>query len=107
MFLLDNLKNTADIVTPVVANGATHVYHLYVVRSKKRDALQGYLAEKGIGTLIHYPIPPHRQKALAGIESDKHFPIADEIHNTTLSLPCSFCHTEDEIIEVIDALNNF
>ncbi|OCX50251.1 aminotransferase [Mucilaginibacter sp. PPCGB 2223] len=83
------------------------VYHIFNIRHPERDRLQQYLADKGIGTVIHYPVPPHRQKALKSIFVGKDFPVADEIHDTTLSLPCSFCHTEEEILEVIDALNHF
>jgi dTDP-4-amino-4,6-dideoxygalactose transaminase len=53
-------------------------------------------------------VPPHLQKALTGIPGIKSsYPIAEEIHKTTLSIPCSFCHTEEEIVQVIDALNNY
>jgi dTDP-4-amino-4,6-dideoxygalactose transaminase len=83
------------------------VFHIYNIRYPQRDELQQYLLNKGIGTVIHYPVPPHRQKALKDIFDQKDFPITDEIHQTTLSLPCSFCHTENEIMEVIDALNNY
>ncbi|MCW3124238.1 MAG: Glutamine--scyllo-inositol transaminase [Flavipsychrobacter sp.] len=83
------------------------VYHIFNIRYPQRDALQQYLQDKGIGTVIHYPVPPHRQKAMADIFAGQEFPIADEIHNTTLSLPCSFCHTESEIMEVINVLNNY
>ena len=83
------------------------VFHIYNIRHPKRDELQQYLLDKGIGTVIHYPVPPHRQKALADIFKGEDYPIADEIHETTLSIPCSFCHTEEEITEVIDVLNNY
>ena len=83
------------------------VYHIFNIRFPQRDRLQKYLQDKGIGTVIHYPVPPQRQKAMAGILDGQEFPIADEIHQTTLSLPCSFCHKEEEIREVIKALNEF
>jgi len=73
---------------PCVQEGATHVYHIYMVRSKQRDALQQFLQEQGVGTLIHYPIPPHLQKAYVHLEYKKGaFPIAEEIAATCLSLP--------------------
>jgi dTDP-4-amino-4,6-dideoxygalactose transaminase len=60
----------------------------------------------GIKTEIHYPIPPHRQKAMRGIiEGD--YPISEEIHATTLSLPISYFHTSDDVLKVIEALNSF
>lgn len=84
-----------------------HVYHIFNIRSQHRDSLQQYLHNNGVGTVIHYPVPPHRQKALAGMFADQQFSVTDEIHNTTLSLPCSYCHTEDEIMQVIDLLNRY
>lgn len=82
------LKDVEGIVLPSTHPYATHVYHLYVIRTKNRDELQKYLTEKGIGTLIHYPIPSHLQEAYAYLGHQKgDFPIAEEIANTSLSLP--------------------
>jgi len=102
----DNLND--QFILPVQDADYYDVFHIFNIRHPKRDELQKYLADKGIGTVIHYPVPPHKQKALAGIAGIKSsYPIAEEIHDTTLSIPCSFCHTEDEIMQVIAALNNF
>ncbi len=98
---------SSEYILPVCDNDYADVFHIYNIRHKQRDDLQQYLLNKGIGTVIHYPVPPHRQKALKDLYDGKEFPIADEIHNTTLSVPCSFCHTEDEIMEVIGALNSY
>jgi dTDP-4-amino-4,6-dideoxygalactose transaminase len=82
------LKDIAGLTLPVTAPGATHVYHLYVVRLKERDALQKHLANEEINSLIHYPIPPHLQGAYAGLGFAKgSFPVAEEIADTCLSLP--------------------
>lgn len=82
------LQGVGDLVLPEIAEGATHVYHLYVIRTKKRDALQQYLADHGVGTIIHYPIPFHLQGAYAGMGYKiGDFPIAEEIADTVLSLP--------------------
>ena len=82
------LKNIGDLVLPAVAPEATHVYHLYVVRTLQRDALQMYLHEKGVGTLIHYPIPVHLQEAYQSLGYQKgSFPFAENIASTCLSLP--------------------
>lgn len=82
------------------------VYHIFNIRYNKRDKLKEYLFKNGIETMIHYPIPPHRQKALHGlIKGD--FPITDEIHNTTLSLPISYFHTEEDILKVCEVMNKF
>jgi dTDP-4-amino-4,6-dideoxygalactose transaminase len=83
------------------------VFHIYNIRHKQRDVLQQYLSDNGVGTVIHYPVPPHKQKAMNGLFYGREFPIAEEIHDTTLSIPCSYCHTEDEILHVIDVLNKF
>ncbi|MBK9381603.1 MAG: DegT/DnrJ/EryC1/StrS family aminotransferase [Chitinophagaceae bacterium] len=82
------LKEINDLILPTVTNDATHVYHLYVIRTSRRDELQKYLQENGISTLIHYPVPPHLQKAYNHLGFKKgDFPIAEEIADTCLSLP--------------------
>jgi dTDP-4-amino-4,6-dideoxygalactose transaminase len=83
------------------------VFHIFNIRIDTRDDLQAYLTKNGIGTVIHYPVPPNKQKALAGTGINDSYPIAEEIHATTLSIPCSFCHTEDEILQVIEVLNKY
>lgn len=102
------LNNLPDkYILPVKDADYYDVYHIFNIRHPERDTLQAYLLDKGIGTVIHYPVAPHRQKALKSVFIGKDFPVSDEIHNTTLSLPCSFCHTETEIMQVIEALNNY
>lgn len=82
------LAGVGDLVLPKVHPEATHVYHLYVVRTNQRDALQQHLTEQGIGTLIHYPIPPHLQEAYKSLGFKQgDYPIAEEIADTCLSLP--------------------
>jgi dTDP-4-amino-4,6-dideoxygalactose transaminase len=98
---------SGEYILPVSERDYYDVYHIFNIRHPRRDQLQQYMAEKGIGTVIHYPVPPHRQKALTDNFIGMDYPVADEIHNTTLSIPCSFCHTENEIMEVIDVLNNY
>lgn len=83
-----------------------HVFHLYVIRCKKRGELQQYLSDNGIQTAIHYPIPPHKQKAYK--EWNKlSFPLTEQIHDEVLSLPLSPVMTRDEQDQVINALNSF
>ncbi|GFE62137.1 DegT/DnrJ/EryC1/StrS aminotransferase family protein [Geobacter sp. AOG2] len=96
-----------EFVKPSVHEDFFDVYHIFNIRHPRRDDLKAYLADQGIMTEIHYPVPPHRQKALAGMFSEQAYPVADEIHATTLSLPISFCHTEDDIDQVINAANRF
>ena len=83
-----------------------HVWHVFVVRSKERDALQTYLTERGIQTIIHYPIPPHQQEAYKEFK-DLSFPITEAMHNEVLSLPISSILTEDEITEIINVVKQF
>ncbi|MGI4885372.1 MAG: DegT/DnrJ/EryC1/StrS family aminotransferase [Janthinobacterium lividum] len=104
----DRLSNVKDIVLPVIASGATHVYHLYVIRTDKRDELQKYLQKHGISTLIHYPIPPHLQAAYDYLGLDKgSFPIAESIANTCLSIPMWPGLTEQEVNFVANAIISF
>lgn len=84
----ETLKNIEGIILPYTHQNASHVYHLYVVRSNRRDELKKYLEENGIGTLIHYPIPPHLQNAYKNLGYRKgDFPIAEDLAQTSLSLP--------------------
>ena len=80
------------------------VFHIYNIRHYKRDKIRDYLIKKGIKTEIHYPIPPHKQKAMQGILEGE-YPISEEIHNTTLSLPISYFHTKEDILKVCEVLN--
>jgi dTDP-4-amino-4,6-dideoxygalactose transaminase len=101
----DGLKS--DFIKPHVHPDYFDVYHIYNVRHQKRDALKEYLLKNGIKTEIHYPVPPHKQKALQGVLSQKEFPISSEIHATILSLPISYGHSESEIARVIETANKF
>lgn len=105
--------NNPNIILPVPvatqfspAENKEHVWHLFVIRCEKRDALQNYLAEKGIQTLIHYPIPPNKQLAYKEL-NHLDFPITNTIHDQVLSLPISPVVTDDEVSMVIQALNSF
>jgi dTDP-4-amino-4,6-dideoxygalactose transaminase len=82
------LKDKPGLILPKTADNATHSYHLYVIRTENRDQLQSYLNDNGIGTMIHYPIPPHLQEACKHLGFTRgDFPIAEELANTMLSLP--------------------
>ena len=93
-------------IKPVVDKDYFDVYHIYNIRYQKRDELRAYLLENGIKTEIHYPLAPHKQKAMKGI-LDGSYPISEEIHETTLSLPISYFHTVENIKEIIRFMNNF
>lgn len=83
-----------------------NVYHVFPVRTANRDAFQSYLTEKGVQTVIHYPIPPHRQPAYTEWHGLS-LPITEEIHDTIISLPISPVMTDDEVAEVIAAVNAY
>lgn len=84
----------------------SHVFHLFVIRTNKRDELQQYLLDNGIQTVIHYPIPPHQQKAFSAW-NNLSFPITEKIHNEVLSLPISPVLTMVEVDFIISILNNY
>lgn len=102
---LQHIHHT-DILLPVVLNREGHVWHLFVIRSVKRDRLQDYLNQHDIQTLIHYPTPPHRQLAYAEWR-DLSFPVSEQIHREVLSLPMDPTLTDESVLKVIDALNAF
>lgn len=85
-----------------------HVYHLFVIRCQRRDELERYLRENGIGTVKHYPIPMHLQKAYEDLHiPEGELPIAEEISRTVLSIPMYYGMTEEQISYVIDTINRF
>ena len=102
---IDNLSK--EYILPVVDDDYYDVYHIFNIRHEKRDELKQYLFDNNIKTEIHYPISPVQQKALSGILDDVATPIADLIHNTTLSLPISFGTTKNDVYKVIEVMNDF
>jgi len=104
----DNLENVGDLILPQNTNNCTSVYHIYQIRTKYRSQLQDYLSNENINTMIHYPIPPHLQKAYEylGFKSGD-FPISELIANTTLSLPMDPFLTKSEILIVCDSIKSF
>lgn len=102
---LSEIKNE-KIVLPFWDFSNNHVFHVFVIRTENRDDLQEYLKQNGIETLIHYPVPPHKQKALSQW-NDLSFPITEKIHNEILSIPISPVMTKEEVDQVIAILNNY
>lgn len=96
--------NGAKIILPKVAEGMQSSWHLFVIRSKRRDALQLALAEAGIQTAIHYPIAPHQQPAYAGLWCAEAFPIASRLATEVLSLPIGPLMQELAVEKVIQQL---
>lgn len=95
-----------DIALPTAVTEEGHVWHLFTVRSANRNRLQQYLTSNNIQTLIHYPIPPYRQKAYS-IWNSLRFPISDKIHEEILSLPISPVITDTEVEQVSFVINRF
>ena len=102
-YYIENIKNE-KIILPNYSD--EHVYHIFTVRTEKRDELQNYLKENNIETLIHYPIPPHRQECYKGMLGES-YPVSEEIHKTILSLPVSPVITMEEAELVVKVLNNY
>jgi len=104
----DLLEDVDEVVMPLEAEYAKHVYHLYVIRTHRRDELQDWLKSKGIGTGLHYPIPLHLQRAyeyLGYKEGD--FPVAEECAKQILSLPMFPELTQEEIEKVVTEIKRF
>jgi dTDP-4-amino-4,6-dideoxygalactose transaminase len=97
----------SSVILPSRQKENFDVFHIFNIRSNRRDELREHLLQNGIKTEIHYPIAPVEQKAMKGILLDSNFPIAEEIHRTTLSLPISYFHTVDDIEQVAKAINDF
>jgi dTDP-4-amino-4,6-dideoxygalactose transaminase len=102
---LEHVRNPR-IVRPAAPEGSGHVWHLFVVRTHDRDALRSHLERLGIGTAVHYPVPPHRQRALAGFR-DVSLPVTDRLHREVLSVPLHPALTDGEVARIVEALNEF
>lgn len=106
-FYLQNLAGTG-LTMPTVPATNEHVWHLFVVRSPRRDALQKHLQAAGIGTVIHYPVPPHLQKAYQELDlPEGSFPISEALHREVLSLPMGPHLTEAQAAAVVKAVRQF
>lgn len=93
---------------PKIREGATHIWHQFVIQCNKRDKLVDYLNEKGIGTIIHYPIPPHLSEAYRYLNKQEgDYPITERLANTVLSIPLYNGMTDEEQSYVIEQMNQF
>jgi dTDP-4-amino-4,6-dideoxygalactose transaminase len=104
-YYIENIKHP-DIILPIVEDWDAHVFHLFPILTPKRDKLQEYLKENGVQTLIHYPIPPHKQQAYQDWNGLS-FPITEKIHAQELSLPMSPIINPFDIAEVCQLINNY
>ena len=100
-----NIKNE-KIILPQVYDEKSHVWHIFAIRTDNRNKLQEYLKENDIQTLIHYPIPPHKQNAYQEW-NNLSYPISEEIHRTELSLPISPVMTDDEVEKIVELANKY
>jgi dTDP-4-amino-4,6-dideoxygalactose transaminase len=104
-FYYSNIKNES-IQLPKIEDWNSHVFHLFPIFTKRRDELQAYLTENGVQTLIHYPIPPHKQICYKEY-SELVLPMTEKIHNEELSLPISPVITKDELNTIVNLINNW
>ena len=112
------VKNPLLRLPEIPADPCEHAWHVFTLRTpdlRTREALQDYLESRGIGTLIFYPVPPHRQEAYASgpegesflMPANPELPIAEAMAETVISIPVSQVLTDDEVSEIIGALNEF
>lgn len=104
-YYLENIKND-KIVLPIATQKENHVWHLFVIRTQNRDKLQKYLLDNNIQTLIHYPIPPHKQQAYQEWNSQT-YSISEQIHMEVLSLPMSGIQSLNDTVRLVEVLNEF
>ena len=105
-YYCNNIKNPKIILPQQPEDQQEHVQHLFVIRTSNRNALQQYLTDNNIQTLIHYPIPPHKQHCYKEWNSLS-YPISEQIHNEILSLPMSPVLTDEEVKKVVEVINKF
>ena len=100
--------NNPNVILPFVPDNVEPVWHIFAVRSKRRDELEQYLSDRGIGTNKHYPIPIHQQQCYSDLGIKKgELPIAEEISATELSLPMFYGMTDEQVEYVVEAINEF
>lgn len=104
-YYIEHITNP-NIITPVIKDWDAHVFHIFTIRAKRRDELQKYLADNGVQTIIHYPIPPHKQECYKEWNSLS-FPITEQIHEEELSLPMSPVMDVEEVKTVVELLNKW
>lgn len=108
-FYSNELKNVGDLILPSTAPDCKHVYHLFVIRTKHRDACQKFLQENGVSSMVHYPYPIHKHSAFLNLEwtLNAKFPAAEKACETILSLPLYPHQPEADLKKVCDTLKKF
>ena len=102
---LEGINNT-NLILPVVSDPDSHVWHLFVLRTSNRDKFHQFLFDNGVQTVIHYPVPPHKQSAYKSMNS-LNLPITEEIHKTILSIPIDISMSDEDVNTVINACNRY
>lgn len=97
---------TSKVTKPIFSDSSNHVYHLYTLRISNRDKFQKYMHNNGIQTMIHYPIPPHKQQAY-NEWSTMNLAVTEKIHQEIISIPLNIVLTNTEITYIIDTINNY
>lgn len=103
----DELAKVSQIKLPVVDNEEEHVWHLFVIMTERRDELSRFMMENGVQTLIHYPVPPHKQPAYKGKIVHNDLELTERIHDQVLSLPISPVLSDSDISIVIDCIKSY
>lgn len=101
----ENIKNS-ELILPEIYDENTHVWHIYPIRTQNRNKLQEYLKENNIESIIHYPIPPHKQAAYKEL-NNLSLPITEEIHKTVLSIAISPVLEYNDVEKIVEILNEF
>ncbi|MDP4679679.1 MAG: DegT/DnrJ/EryC1/StrS family aminotransferase, partial [Cyclobacteriaceae bacterium] len=102
---LGGIKNS-NLILPVFSDPNSHVWHLFVLRTSNRDKFQQFLSDNGVQTVIHYPVPPHKQSAYKTMNSLS-FPITEEIHKTIISIPLDITMSDEDVMAVIETCNSY
>jgi len=104
-FYMDHIQHP-EIVLPQINNYDAHVFHIFPIRTKYREKLQNYLAENGIQTMIHYPVPPHKQACYKEY-NQLSLPVTEQIHREELSLPLNPVLTQREKEKIVKVINQW
>jgi dTDP-4-amino-4,6-dideoxygalactose transaminase len=104
-YYLENIKNP-NVILPEVLNEEGHVWHLFVIRLRDRANFQKYMEANGVQTIIHYPIPPHKQKCYQEMNS-LFFELTEELHNEVVSLPISAVLSQSDLYKIVNLINSF
>jgi dTDP-4-amino-4,6-dideoxygalactose transaminase len=104
---LYNQGITESVIKPIYTTDYSHVYHIYNIRTERRDELKVYLLENGINTEVHYPVSPNNQEGYKKYFAGKVYEFSEEIHKSTLSLPISYATKEEEVKIIIEKINSF